>query len=94
MSMRPVPHPAVTMEKLDGEICLYRASDHEVLVLNQSAGDIWRLADGDLTVDEITVLLSSAYSADEQLVAQDVRNTVAELQERGFFAEGLSESSN
>jgi len=49
----PVPADGVSVEDVDAEVCLYRSDIDEVLVLNQSAADVWRLADGSLSVDEL-----------------------------------------
>lgn len=46
-------------------------------MLNGTASDVWRLADGDHTADELVSILARAYDVEECVVAQDVRDTVA-----------------
>lgn len=82
---RPRPAPQVLAEDLDDDVCLYRSDTNEVLVLNQSAGDVWRLADGELTVDEIAGRIGEVYGLAPGTVDADVRRVVADLTERGYL---------
>jgi hypothetical protein len=84
---RPAPAPNVAVEDLDDDVCLYRSDIDEVLVLNQSAGDVWRLADGKLTVDAIAQQLAAFYSIDEATLRADVRTVVDDLAARGYLVE-------
>lgn len=70
--------------EMDGEISLYNPSTEQVTILNGTASDIWRLADGEHTVDEIIDLLAAAYHVAQDEIARDVQDTVAR-----FFEEGL-----
>ena len=81
----PSPAPSVVVEDLDDDVCLYRADIDEVLVLNQSAGDVWRLADGQRTVSAIADELARVYDANEAAVQADVRTMVADLVARGYL---------
>ena len=73
------------VEELDDDVCLYRTDVNEVLVLNQSAGDVWRLADGELTVTEIVNRLARSYGLGADAIAPDVRNVVEDLVQRGYL---------
>ena len=84
---RPEPAPDVVVEDLDDDVCLYRSDIDEVLVLNQSAGDVWRLADGQLTVAAIAAQLAAVYQADTATVQADVRTVVDDLAARGYLVE-------
>jgi hypothetical protein len=84
---RPIPAPGVVVEDLDDDVCLYRSDIDEVLVLNQSAGDIWRLADGARSVDAIAIRLADVYRTDEATVRTDVQAVVADLVARGYLVE-------
>ena len=87
MINRPIPAPGVVVEDLDDDVCLYRSDIDEVLVLNQSAGDIWRLADGDCSVETIATRLADVYGTDEATVRTDVQAVVADLVARGYLVE-------
>jgi len=84
---RPIPAVGVVVEDLDDDVCLYRSDIDEVLVLNQSAGDIWRLADGDRSVEAIATRLADVYGTDEATVRTDVQAVVADLLARGYLVE-------
>jgi hypothetical protein len=56
-----------------------------VVVLNATASDVWRLCDGEQTLDEIVDLLASAYQGDAAVIRPDVEKTIAELVEAGFL---------
>jgi hypothetical protein len=84
---RPVPATYVVVEDLDDDVCLYRSDLDEVLVLNASAGDVWRLADGTLTVADITARLAASYSSDPVALRVDVDLVVSDLAERGYLVE-------
>ena len=89
----PSPAPHVVVEDLDEDVCLYRADIDEVLVLNQSAGDVWRLADGQRTLTAIADQLARVYGADEAAVHADVRTVVADLAARGYLVGAASVGS-
>jgi hypothetical protein len=82
---RPAPADGVVVEELDDELCLYRPDTAEVLVLNQTAGDVWRLCDGSADVDEIVQVLASAYHSTPDVLGDDVRAVLADLHERGYL---------
>lgn len=80
------PPPAHILEtEVHGDISLYDAKREQVLVLNATASDVWRLCDGEQTLDEIVQLLVSAYDADATVVRNDVQNTIDQLLEEGFL---------
>lgn len=54
-------------------------------MLNATASDVWRLCDGEQTLDEIVDLLASAYQAEVSVIRPDVEKTIAELVEAGFL---------
>ena len=87
---RPQPAPDVVVEDLDDDVCLYRSDIDEVLVLNQSAGDVWRLADGQLTVTAIAERLAAVYQADAATVQADVRIVVDDLAARGYLVDHVT----
>jgi hypothetical protein len=82
---RPQPTADVTAEDLDSDVCLYRSDIDEVLVLNQSAADVWRLADGTATVAEIITRLAAAYQVAVDVVAADAHAVIDDLTTRGYL---------
>ena len=93
MINRPIPAPGVVVEDLDDDVCLYRSDIDEVLVLNQSAGDIWRLADGGRSVETIATRLADVYRTDQATVRADVQTVVTDLVARGYLVEPPAEPS-
>jgi hypothetical protein len=75
------------VEDLDDDVCLYRPDIDEVLVLNSSGGDVWRLAEGELTVEQITERIALFYGVSAVEVASDVSRVVADLIERGYLVD-------
>lgn len=67
------------------DISLYDPTKEQVSVLNGTASDIWRLADGTRTVDEITALIAASYDVRPEAIAEDVVRTVGELSEAGLL---------
>jgi hypothetical protein len=84
-NLHPAPNPSVTVEELGTEVCLYRPDLDEVLVLNSSAADVWRLADGSMSTAVIAAALAQAFDAEPSIVQQDVGRIVDDLVERGFL---------
>lgn len=63
-------------------LCPERA---EVVVLNATASDVWRLADGDLTLDHIVELMARAYGVSPETIRVDVVRTVDTLEDYGLL---------
>ncbi len=67
--------------EVSGDISLYDAMTEQVTVLNETASDIWRLADGEHTVEQIVQLLAGAYRVAAEDIREDVGITVDQLLE-------------
>ena len=79
------PPPAHIIEtEIDDEVSLYNPHDESVLVLNLTASDVWRLCDGEQTLEEIVELISRAYGVKADRIREDVAATVSELVQAGF----------
>jgi hypothetical protein len=83
----PRPADGVTVEDFDDDLCLFRRDIDEVLVLNMSAADIWRLADGQTSVAQIVDLLARTYAVPCARVAPEVQDVVTQLIARGYLVE-------
>jgi hypothetical protein len=79
------PPETVRALELDGEISLYDRASRHALLLNGTASDIWRLADGAHTLEELVGLLAAAYGTDAAAIRGDVERTVRELAAAGFL---------
>lgn len=88
------PPPAQILEtEVDGEISLYDPQTEAVLVLNNTASDVWRLSDGEHTLEDIVRLLAVAYRVRPEEIHKDVERTVRNIIEEGFLPmEGLGEN--
>jgi hypothetical protein len=71
--------------EVEEDISLYNPRTEQVVVLNGTASDIWRLADGSHTIGEIVDLLASSYGVSPDSIAPDVEKTVEDLAEAGLI---------
>lgn len=78
------PTASVREVDVDGCLTLYRRASDQVLVLNETASEVWRLADGTLDEEQIVVSLAEAYGVPAAAIRPEVRETI----ER-FVTEGL-----
>ena len=78
------PRPNLLETEVDGDISIYDPGSERVVVLNQTASDVWRLTDGQHTIDEIVELLARAYEVDVHSISDDVGQAV-----EGFVDAGL-----
>jgi len=69
---RPRRKPDYRLEMIEGELLLYHPVRTRILYCNETASLVWRLCDGQRTVDEITALLAAAFPEAADTVAQDV----------------------
>lgn len=61
------------------EVSLFDPSTGRALRLNRTAADVYALADGEHTVDELLPMLARAYGVTAQSIAEDVAIGVREL---------------
>lgn len=67
------------------DISLYDPQTEQVVVLNGTASDVWRLADGTHTIEEITALLAASYQVNPESIASDVEKAVEEFSKAGLI---------
>ena len=79
------PPPHVIETEVRGDISLYDAQREQVLVLNATASDVWRLCDGEQTFDQIVALLAGAYGIEASTIKPDVERTIKQLVDEGFL---------
>lgn len=76
---KPKQRPDYQLEMLEGELILYHLGQTKILYCNESAGLIWRLSDGRLTISEIIAALSDAYPDAAASMASDVEGTLQQF---------------
>ena len=87
VSRRIGPPAAGVMEReVGGCVVLLSPDQAEVLVLNETASDVWRLVDGDLTLSDIVSLLARAYGVDPLTICDEVVGTIRRFEENGLVA--------
>jgi hypothetical protein len=87
MVARPVPVSDLRIEEIDDDICLYRDDIDEVLVLNATAANVWRLADGRSSVAQMVDALADFYQTTPASIHDDVTSTIADLERRGYLTD-------
>jgi hypothetical protein len=75
----------VIVSELDGDISLYDPVRSNVHVLNSTASDVWRLLDGEHTLDEVVELMARAYEVDASDIRVHVARTVDVFTDRGLL---------
>lgn len=82
------PRQQIIETEIGDEISLYDPATERVMVLNTTASDVWRLADGQHDVEGIVNLLARAYQVEPDTIAEDVRGVVQRLAEEGLLEGG------
>lgn len=69
----------------DENLVLYTATDNRIIVLNQTAAFIWKLADGEKTVEEIADELVREYeNVAREKALKDVHRVIQNLESKGL----------
>jgi hypothetical protein len=79
--------PDVLVEDLDQDVCLYRADIDEVLVLNATAGDVWRLVDGEFELEQVVQRLAEVYRLTADDIREEVQSVFSDLLARGYLVQ-------
>jgi uncharacterized protein len=83
---RPRSTSGLHVRALDDERVVYDPATHEVVVLNESAGFVFGLCDGQHSVAEILAAMRRRYGAPEERLRADLARVLAELRERRLVA--------
>lgn len=70
-------------ETLDGEVILFHPVNNTLIHSNESGALVWKLCDGQRSVEEIMAMLSAAYPDNAPDIAVDVPLTLQTLAEHG-----------
>lgn len=82
------PRSDLVETEVDGNISLYDPLREEVLVLNETASDVWRLCDGEHSLDEIVRLIARAYQIDAEEHREEISKTVGTFLEKRLLGDG------
>lgn len=72
---------------VDGRLCVYAAENRQVVVLNETATEVWSLVDGRTSVDQIVNRLTIRYGRTPELV-EGVASVLDDLGNAGLFRSG------
>jgi Coenzyme PQQ synthesis protein D (PqqD) len=72
------------------ELSLYDPSTERVVVLNQTASDIWRLLDGHTSTEQIVDLLATFYRTEANTIRKDVESVLAKFEEEGLVDQAVA----
>ena len=84
----PVRREGASAVELDENVAVYDDVGQLLILLNSSAGSVWKLCDGSTTVDEMVEALGETYPDDASVIGADVRETLRKLAEMGLVSEG------
>lgn len=80
------PTLGVLEREVGGCVVLLPPDQTQVLVLNETASDVWRLVDGDLTLSDIVSLLARAYGVEPLAICDEVASTIRRFEENGLVS--------
>ncbi len=80
------PARGVVEREVAGCFVLLCPEEEHVLLLNETASDVWRLVSGDLSLEKIVDLLARAYHTEPGYIYEDVELTVARLRDHGLLS--------
>jgi hypothetical protein len=84
------PAPHILASELDGDISLYDPVRSNVHVLNSTASDVWRLLDGEHTLDEVVEMMARSYEVDRSDIRAHVARTIDVFTDRGLLSRARS----
>jgi len=84
------PRSHIIESEIGDEISLYDPTTERVVILNTTASDVWRLADGQHTVHDVIKMLARAYQVEPASIRDEVQTTVERLMEEQLLEGGES----
>ena len=76
---RPIQNPDVAWREIDGEAVLVVSSQSELKILNGTGTHIWKLCDGELTIDNMAESISDSFQVSLGDALDDIRVFISEL---------------
>ncbi|MEM7195506.1 MAG: PqqD family protein [Pseudomonadota bacterium] len=83
LTKTPTTKAGFELEEIDGELLLYSPSSTRSVYMNSTASIIWRLCDGNQTVQDIVTLLQEAFPEAKDSIEQDVVDSINLFAENG-----------
>lgn len=78
--------PGVVETELDDDVALFHPRTGQVVILNATAADVWRLSDGEHTLEALVAVLARAYAVEGSSIRDEVAAAVSDLGRHGFLA--------
>lgn len=85
MTMKPLKMEGVILTEVDDESILYDSAKGKIHILNEVGATIWKLCDGEHTVEDISAQIESEFNADGETVRKDVKEFLDKMQEIGLI---------
>lgn len=83
ISSRPNRKPGFHLEAIDNELLLFHPVQTTVMYCSETASLIWRLCDGQRTVEEIAALLVDAFPEAAEEIPGDVEAALEQFLRHG-----------
>ena len=77
--------PGVLVRQVGGDLIVAAVGQEGFEVLSPTAGDVWRLLDKPMTLEQLVETVSSTYSVAQEVIARDVEALLGHLLERGLI---------
>ena len=74
-------------EQIEDELIIYDPDSTSFVTLNHTAATVWRLATGELTLEELTEVVAEAYDSDAASVTEDVAQIVESFRAQHLLEE-------
>ena len=69
----------LTVQAVDDEILILDLESNQIHQLNASAGFIWQLCDGDMSVDQLSEIYAEHYEVEADVARADVKLVTEQL---------------
>ncbi|MGH2579344.1 MAG: PqqD family protein [Actinomycetota bacterium] len=77
--------PGVLARNVGGDLILAAVGREGFQVLSATAGDVWRLLERPMTVEQLVETVSSVYSVSGEVISRDMDELLAHLLELGLI---------
>jgi hypothetical protein len=78
--------PSIVVAEIDGDITAFDPIQSRVVVLNETASEIWRHASGGHTFEDLVSRLANQFGVEATAIREEVATVVSHLIEAGFMA--------
>ena len=90
MSLPLVRNPNLAWREIEGEIVIISPQDSQVHELNETAGVIWKHADGATTLEEIAADVATEFEVDVNDARADIIEMIRLLREKQLLLDSSS----